>query len=295
MSSVRLCDLPSEVLDQILDYSIPVCRLTGRSPTDPEWTSNVNCSPKQLPALMIVNKQLSKQATDIFYAKAILELTPIKPPLFMLNRLGSGQSSINFDLASDVALHHYCPSASLLRIRTVHMYTGQSDAIAAEGYEATLRLLIQNTAVRNIHLSRMVMNRLRKARVNASVALHTISSQQVELVRSVYIWTKHPRSFWERTRRKEMSKISGISPPYIQIYLYEEGANIDPILDPRWDVKSSDSMEFRTMLLPLVEFLDITAARDPVFASPAIIEETPDSDRLYQLILVVRGLDRVPS
>jgi hypothetical protein len=239
---------------------------------------------------MLVNKKLSKQATDIFYTNAILELTPIKPPLFMLNRLGSGQSSINFDLASGVVLHPHCPSASLQRIKTVHLYTGQSDAIAAEGYEATLRLLIQNTAVKNIHLSRMVMNRLRKARVNASAALHTISSQQVELARTVYIWTKHSRSFWERTRRKEMSKISGVSPPYVHIYLYEEGANIDPVLDPRWDVKSSDSQEYRTMLLPLTDFLSTTAAQDPLYNSSAIIEETPDSNRLYQLILVVRGL-----
>jgi hypothetical protein len=37
MSSAQLCNVPPEVLDQILDYAVPVRRLTGQRPRDPEW------------------------------------------------------------------------------------------------------------------------------------------------------------------------------------------------------------------------------------------------------------------
>lgn len=294
MSPVQLCDLPLEVLDHILDYTIPVHRLSGHRPTDPEWSCEVDGTGKQLPSLIVVNRQLSKQATNVFYSKAILEVAPIKPPLFVLNGLGSGLSTNDLDLTWGVgAFHPNCPATNLQCIKTVHMYTGQSDAVTAEGYEATLRLLIRSTSVKNIHLSRMVMNRLRKARINVSAALHNLSGQEPELVRTVYVWTKHPRSFWERTRRKEMSRISGVLPPSVQVYVYQQGEKIDPVLDPRWDVRSSDDKDFRTMLQPLVNFLDNTAARDPVFTSATRAEKLSGSDHLYQMVLVVHKQGQV--
>ena len=272
--TMKLCELPTEVLNQILEYLVPGRRIAAQKPTDPEWIDywdDEARQPKQLPSIFFVNKKLTPLSLAIFYDKAILEIQPVKPPQYIINGLERG---LSLDLTSEPSMNHaFCPSDHLRRIKQVHIFTGQSDAINAEGYEATLRWLIEHTAVKHIHLSRRILTRLRKTRVAIDSALTAVDNNERTLVRTIYIWTKHARSFWEKTRVREMTKVGGIAPPLVQMYLYCEKSGMDPVLDPRWDVKSSDSEERQTASRPLTDLLDDLAAKDnPLSVSTIIME-----------------------
>ena len=289
---MHLCNLPSEVLDLILDYALPSHRLAAQRPRDLEWLDYWEGDERQrkpLPSLFFVNKLLSQHALAVFYSKAILEIRPVKPPQFVLNGLERGFS---FDLATELdALHAFCPSSSLERIKQVYIFSGQSDVINAEGYEATLRWLIENTSVKDIHLSRLLMIRLRRARVNVDPA-YGATILAPALLRTVYVWTKHNRSYWEQMRMREMTKARGEAPPPIQMYVYDQDIDVDPILDPRWDARSSDDEERRSVSRIIANFLDDLGFKDVAYRLAKSAWEAPLvpdllMDRLYQVCFIV--------
>ncbi len=289
--NMHLCDLPSEVLDLILDYALPPHRLARQKPSDLEWLDYRNRDDKEskpLPSVCAVNKLLSQRALAIFYDKAILEVVPVKPPEFIFEALERGFS---FDLATELgACHAFCPAAHLRRIKRVHLFSGQSDVVNAEGYEATLRWLIETTSVKDVHLSRLLLTRLRRARMDIGPALNAIT-QEAALVRTVYIWTKHCRSYYETLRMAEMARAKGRAPPSLQMYLYQQGNAMDPVLDPRWAARCSNDNRHHSLFEPLTCLFDRLAGRDTIcrlakssWKAPTIAD--PPKDSLYQICFI---------
>ena len=295
MSPAHLCDLPSEVLDHILDYAISPRRLTGRIPCDSEWLDpwegehGRQPQPWPLPSLFTVNKLLSSHAIAVYYDKAILGAHPVNPPQFVFDNLRRG---ISLDLASELTVtHRIYHSTSLRRIKRVNIFSGQSDAVIAEGYEASLRWLIENTSVKHIHLSQRLMTRLRRGRVPFEKLFDAFLHERA-LSRTIYLWTKHSPSCWERTRAKEMTKIRGEAPPLIQMYLYHHGQQADPTLDPRWDVRASDDAKYYELNRPVSSFLDKLAEENTTCRQAMSSWEAPTVanvpvDRLYQVCFVL--------
>lgn len=241
-----------------------------------------------MPSVCTVNKLLSQRALAIFYDKAILEVVPVKPPQFIFDALERGFS---FDLAAELSSRHaFCPAAYLQRIKRVHIFSGQSDVIKAEGYEATLRWLIDNTSVKDIQLSRLLLTRLRKARVDIGSVLNAINGRAA-LIRTVYIWTKHPRSSYENLSMTEMAKARGRAPPLVQMYFYQQGKAMHPVLDPRWTARCSNDNRHHSPIEPFTSLLDKLATRDIAcrrakssWKAPSVAEP---KHRLYQVCFIV--------
>ena len=291
---MKLCDLPAEVLDQILDYTLPVQRLARQKPSDLEWLDYRDGDEKQsklLPPVCTVNKMLSQQALAVFYDKAILEVVPVKPPKSIFDALERGFS---FDLAVELSSRHaFCPAAYLQRIKRIHIFSGQLDVVNAEGYEATLRWLIDNTSVKDIYLSRLVLTRLRKARVDIGSLLDAITGKAA-LIRTVYIWTKHPRSGYENLRMAEIDRARGRAPPLVQMYFYQQGNAMDPVIDPRWAARCSNDNRHHSLVEPFTSLLDKLATRDIACRQAksswkAPLVDEPPKNRLYQVCFIVGG------
>ena len=289
---MKLCDLPAEVLDQVLEYAVPPQRIARQKPSDLEWLDYREGNGQQsqsLPSVCTVNKLLSQRALAIFYDKAILEVVPVKPPQFIFDAIERGFS---FDLATELGKRYaFCPAAHLRRIKRVHIFSGQSDVINAEGYEATLRWLIDNTSVKDVHLSRLVLTRLRKARVDIGSVLNAITGKAA-LIRTVYIWTKHPRSYYENLRMTEMARAKGRAPPLVQMYFYQEGNAMDPVIDPRWAARCSNDNRHHSLVEPFTSLLDTLAAKDPACRKAKSLWKAPlvagtAIDRLYQICFIV--------
>jgi hypothetical protein len=292
---MHLCHLPSEVLDQILARAIliPAMLRRQRSPLQhrEKWEGTPDERHEPLPSLFLVNKKLSQASIARFYDNAVLETEPIIPSKFILDHLNS---ALSFDLTTNYSLDYaFCPH--LWRIKRVRLLSGQRDAINAEGYEATLRWLVQNTGVQEITLSRRLMLRVRIARANPESALTALSSLNGGLSRVVYIWTRHRPCIWERERRAKMTQLlGGTAPPALQMYLYRQDCLMEPFLDPRWDLRKSDTLETRTLTEPITKVLDDMAANNVTCQRAHNVWEPHEGGippvmrlRLYQVCFVV--------
>jgi len=291
-STPLLLSLPTEVRNLVYEHAVPVRRLAAQEIVDVEW-SRAPSEGRAIPGLLFVNKAVYQQTIPIFYSQAILEVTPIRPPSFIFNALNG--PSHQLDLAAPLdPLFSFCPGQHLRWIRTVHVFTGQRDAINAEAYEATLRWLLDHTAVHEIHLSSRLMTRLRRSRVDLESAFKLTSSMPFA-GRPVYIYSRSARSTWELTRMSELKKaLRGRQLPELQIYLFKPDCEHDPLLDPRWDVRNNDDDERLTMVDAVARHLDSFQRNHtalPLLMPNGSRPTSSPDEYLYQVCFVL-GTDR---
>ena len=291
MAYASMSGLPTEVLNHIFDYVIPVTRLARQAILDAEWSRDC-AEPRCIPPLLFVNKKLSHEAGKVFYTKAILEVAPVRPPGYILNALDRPDVSLDLAVSLSVAFASV-PAHYLAWIRNVFMYSDQRDAVSAEGYEATLRWLIEHTNVKYVYLSQRLMTRLRKFRIDLDCAIDFLHHHDsVVPAREIQVYATHDRSYWERIRMKEMAKaMQGNSAPLCQYFLIWPRGPL--LLDPRWDARSSDDDHLRQNREAVAKFLDnLAAARSSASQPPAARNHpipTQGQERrwLYQLCFVM--------
>ena len=260
MANVSILGLPTEVLNQILEHVIPVTRLARHAFLDAQWERHP-AEPRSVPSVLFVNKQFHQHAGNIFYSKAILELAPIKPPSYILNAPGGPDAAMDLAVALDIAFASVAPQY-LTAIRRVFLYSDQRDAISAEGYESTLRWLIERTGVTTVFLSRRLMTRLRKFRVDIDLAHDFITRQSKAIPsRIIEVVAIHPRSYWETQRMRELVKAQGNIFPTCQYYLSGPGAPV--LLDLRWDARNSDDGQMRERRGEVASYIDQVAVDNP--------------------------------
>jgi hypothetical protein len=95
---------------------------------------------------------------------------------------------------------------------------------------------------------------------------------------------------------REMTKAQGFEPPQLQMYLYRQERDMDPVLDIRWDARSSDGNERRSTSEAVSNFLDFLATQDPICQQAKSSWELPfasDSPtiRLYQVCFILDSPD----
>ena len=289
MARPLLSTLPIEVLNQILDYAIPPTRLALHAFLDPEWKRDC-AEPRSVPPLLFVNKKLYHQAANVFYTKAILEIAAIKPPGYILNALGPPDASLDLAVSLSVLFAHV-PDQHLSLVQTVCVYSDQRDAISAEGYEATLKWLIERTALTQLYLSRRLMTRLRRFRSKIDTAYDFTRHLDVRMrPRYVEIFATHPRSMWESGRMLDMrGAMQGVEPPAIQYFL--TGRELPVLLDPRWDARRSDDEHIRQQRQEIAKFVDERAqeylARSESAGKPYKLPLSLNEAWIYQLCFVM--------
>lgn len=281
-------NLPLEIVRRILEFSLPVQHLRVQQFVDPSWTQPKG--PKGIPSLFFVNKIISEEAAAIFYSRAVLNVAPLRPPAYLFDTLTTSGPRLDLAFGLDVAFS-FCPRRHLKRLSTAKIYSGQSDAINAEAYEALLRWLIDSTAVRTIYLSQRLMTRLRKARTDFDSTLDLCTSApRLSLIRTIYVYREHPRSQWESTRIVELKRaLKGRELPRLQSYVLEEGGGQDALLDPRWDVRKSDEEHRLTTMDRITAWLDPFLGADSLAQTPD--DHVPEDTKydLYQLCFVFKG------
>lgn len=281
-------ELPVEIRNRIYDFAIPVQHLKAQQFVDACWKAPQG--PNRIPSLFFVNKTVSEEATLAFYSRAILNVAPLRPPAYLFANLNTSVAWLNLAFGLDITFASW-PRRHLRRISTCHIYSGQTDAINAEAYEALLRWLIDNTSVRTIHLSWRLMTRLRKARteLNAAYSL-CLASSGMSLARAIYVFTEHPRSQWELTRMSELRRaLKGRELPKVQSYVFDRNGLPDVLLDPRWDARNSDDEERFAMLDVVAARIDALLAADPLYQDmdrPSV----PAGHSLYQICFTLQGL-----
>ncbi|KIW69128.1 hypothetical protein PV04_05021 [Phialophora macrospora] len=261
---VSFLDFPFELRQQIYDLVLSVQHLKVQHISDPAWSEAEK--PAGVPSLFMVNKAVSEEAAASFYSRAVLNITPLRPPAYLFDLLNSNGPKHNLAFELDI-LFAACPHRHLQRIKTAHVFSSQRDAINAEAYEALLRWLADNTAVQEIHLSHRLMTRLRKARtnVNALSNVHN-AAPNLSLLRTIHVYRHDPRSTWELTRMVEIKDaLRGARMPILQAYVIEAGGLDDALLDPRWDLRRSSTVEEVDALHKTISaWLDSLLAADDV-------------------------------
>lgn len=277
-------DLPTEIRQRIFHFAIPTQHLKAQQFLDPSWTSPEG--PKGIPSLFCVNKALSEDAAAVFYSRAVLNVAPLRPPSYIFDTLDTPGHRVNLTFGLDVAFSA-CPRRHLQRITTSHVYSGQRDVINAEAYEGLLRWLADNTSVQTIFLSQRLMTRIRRARADFNATLRLCSlAPNLSLIRTIYIYSEHRRSQWEVTRISELRRaLKGRGLPQVQTYLVESGGENDPLLDPRWDARSSDDDDRLANLDKIATWVDHLMAADSVVQQSSQLEGE-DKHRLYQVCFV---------
>ncbi|OAL31002.1 hypothetical protein AYO22_01297 [Fonsecaea multimorphosa] len=271
--------LPSEIRQTIYDLSLPAQQLKVQAFYDPAWNNAER--PAGIPGLFFVNKAVSEEAAAVFYSRAVLNVAPLRVASYLSHSLPRGGPKINLAFGLDVAFSS-CPHRHLQRINKSHIYSGQHDAISAEAYEALLRWLVENTAVQTIHLSQRLRARLRGARadLNAAFNLHAVAPT-LSLLRTIYVYRTHSRSYWELTRMRELrAALNGVELPEIQVYVLEEGGQTDALLDPRWDARKSDDDERRGMIHNISPWFDSLLAAIPAATKGGHAEDDPRLDQV---------------
>ncbi|RVX67078.1 hypothetical protein B0A52_08321 [Exophiala mesophila] len=283
-----LLALPVEILDRIYQFALPSQCLAVQKFKDPSFSQAQR--PSGIPNLFLVSRQVYRHAAPIFYSQAILNVAPIcrsdnpgssgirvwSSPL-----LDRGAGDLDLTFAS-------CNPDYLSKIAVVNIFSGQLTAVDVCSYETLLRWLINRTAVRSIHLSQRLMTRVMRAeRVDLYTAVshaNTVHPRPVES--TVYIYSSYKQTTWEIFRTANFRRIlKQLQLPRLQCYLYSSGTNHDPILDPRWDVRQSDTDERMAVVRQVAEFLDALIAADAQCCRPP---DDTTTNRLYQVVFVLK-------
>ncbi|KAJ9611753.1 hypothetical protein H2200_004937 [Cladophialophora chaetospira] len=264
---ITFLDIPSELRQQIYSLDLQVQQLKIQNICDPAWLDAEK--PAGIPSLFFVSKAVSDEATVCFYDRAILNITPLRPPAYLFDSLNGNGPVLNLAYGLDVAFAS-CPRRHLKRITIARVFSGQHDAINAEAYEALLRWLVDNTAVREFHLSYRLMTRLRKAKVNtAALSKLCLAAPRLSLLRTVHVYGHDARSAWELTRMAEINHaLKGAKLPEFQAHVLEEGGQHDALLDPRWDLRRSSTTEEINALQDISDWIDSLVAQDDVANQP---------------------------
>ena len=285
----RLLNLPHEVLDQVLEYAVPIRKLVPHTLLDPAWSRRCE-EGRETPALFTVNKALSVRTTAFFYGRAILELPIAQLPKFIFSSGERPVRSLDLSLGTRASLQH-CPHIS--RIQRVHLYSNQRDVIAQEGYEATLGFLVKETAVQNIVLSSpRSMARIRRFPIDldvlASICTGTPDTNQV---RRIHVYGTHPRTVYEREQMTNLTKRNPDPPPSVQVYLFRGDQGCDPVLDPRWDQRGLSYWQRPEDVRRVCTFIDRLASQDATLRIPpgAVDSGVSFVDRPYAVIYVLPG------
>ena len=283
----KLLNLPHEVLDQVLQYAIPIRKLAPHTLLDPAWSRQCE-EGRETPALFFVNKALSVRTAALFYGKAILELPIAQLPKFIFSNGERPVRSLDLDLGTRSSLQH-CPHIS--RVRRVHLYSNQRDVIAQEGYEATLGFLVRETAVQSIVLSSpRSMARIRRFPIDLDVLTSICTgTSDIGQVRRIHVYSTHPRTVYERELMTQLRERNGVSPPDVQAYLCQHGQTSDPVLDPRWDRRGLSYWQRTEDVQRIRRFLDELASQDTrLRASPGKVDiGVSFIDRAYAVIYVL--------
>jgi hypothetical protein len=262
---VSFLDFPFELRQQIYDLVLSAQQLKVQHISDPAWSETEK--PAGVPSLFLVNKEVSEEAAASFYSRAVLNIAPLRPPAYLFDSLNSNGPKHNLAFGLDI-LFAACPDRHLQRIKVARVFSGQRDAISAEAYEALLRWLTDNTAVREIHLSHRLMTRLRKARTNVDALFNVHNAApDLSLLRTIHVYSHGPRSAWELTRMDEIKHaLRGARMPKLQAYVLEAGGLYDALLDPRWDLRrSSTAEEVEALHKTISAWLDSLLAADDVY------------------------------
>ena len=258
MSDIGLLQLPPEVLHTILNFAIPVRRLCTRPLLDNEFKLSGTSEGREVPALLLVSRKTHTEASTIFYSRAILELAPPKtrPPASILTRLDSvhdGSLTLSPQLDNEFS---FVAQRTLSMIHRVYVYSDQRHVIEAEAYEALLRWLISRTRVCYIHLSKRLLCRVRKCRVQMQPASLLRSLNPVPS-RAIQIFSSSGRNEWERVQRRQAEAALGSSLPWYHVAcgFWKDGRLVLQF-DARWDARSTDFDEYREQNIILGKFLD---------------------------------------
>ncbi|EXJ59945.1 hypothetical protein A1O7_04093 [Cladophialophora yegresii CBS 114405] len=259
---VSFLDFPFELRQQIYDLVLSTQQLKVQHIKDPAWADAEK--PAGAPGLLLVNKAVYKEAAASFYSRAVLNIAHLRPPAYMFDSPSRNGLKHNLAIGLD-ALFAACQH-HLQRIKMARVFSGQHDAINAEAYEALLHWLADNTAVREIYLSRRLTTRLRSARTNVD-GLRSVHNAALDLslLRTVHVYRPGARSAWEVTRMGEIKRaLRGASLPILQAYILEAGGQCDALLDPRWDLRRSSTAEEVDALHDISAWLDSLLAADVV-------------------------------
>lgn len=307
--SAFLC-LPAEIRATILDLVVPVRRLCTRELRDEEF-KRVTPEGRQIPPILYTCKRLYQDASQVFYAKAILEVAPPQPVWFMFSTLSDDPGcALDPSPMLDADLG-FAPKRLLAVVRRVHIFSDQRTAVGAEAYESTLRWLMINTNVRYIHLSKRVQCRLRQGRVAMLPHTRLLAIDPIPL-QAIQVFTASGRNKWERVQRRQVENTLGTALPWYHLsFVVRTDDEILLQTDPRWGAKGTDPEEYRQQIRHIGAFLDQlleqlphqeaeevcyrTCAGGP---TPAQLQaaslggcdqdEIPPQAKLYQVIFVLR-------
>lgn len=282
-----LLALPLEISDRIYQFALPTQHLAIQKFKDPSFL--LAQRPSGIPNLFLVSRQVYRHAAPVFYSQAILNVAPVCPDTSGSPGLRVWSNPLFDRGAGDLDLtFNSCNPDHLRKIAIVNIFSAQLTAVDVCSYEILLRWLINRTAVRRIHLSQRLMTRvMRSERVDLHTAVSLINTAHPRPVeRIVYIHSNHKQTPWESFRASNFKRIlKQLQLPRLQCYLYSSGTNHDPILDPRWDVRQSDTDERMGVVHHVAEFLDALMAADTQCSN---LSDSTTPDRLYQVVFVLK-------
>ncbi len=281
-------ETPFEIRSRIYDLAILPQYLKAQQFVDPDFPPRQGPVPssRDIPSLFFVSKSIYHEAAAVFYSRATLLISPIRPPEYIWDALSAPRNG--YQLNTDLDLHSTFaryPHQHLKRIQTCRIHSGQSDAISAEAYDSLLRWLATFTSVRTVYLSQRLMTRLRHSRSDL-VAIHGICAcaPGLSVFRTMYVYSEFRRTPWERSQISRLRKaLRGRQLPDLQAYILDQSSRSDALLDPRWDARGSDDDERLAMLDDVSAWIDSLLASDAAgHARPA----TQEGHKLYQICFV---------
>jgi hypothetical protein len=162
--SLTLLKLPAEIRNQIYALAIPVTRLCKRKHCLANPMARQYClycadrlghdDPRTVPSLLYVCRSTYQDCFPIFYAKAILEIAPIRFPGHLTSDLiGSADQNYLLLACAFDAEYAFLPAKARTLIHTAYVWTHDGTGMSTETCTALLRWIFRNLNPQEIHIS----------------------------------------------------------------------------------------------------------------------------------------------
>lgn len=203
---LSLLSLPAEIRNEIYAFAIPVTRLCKRKHCLANPMARQCClhcadrlehnDLRTVCSLLYVCRSTYRDCFPIFYAKAILEIAPIRLPGHLTADLsGPAEQSYHLLARAFDKEYSFLPAHVKKLIHTAYVWTHDGSGISTETFTALLRWVLRNLNLQEIHVSAPVTDYLDlRHRYKRSPLRMTHRPDTVAKIRSICdqeIWAAH--------------------------------------------------------------------------------------------------------
>lgn len=291
-STASFLTLPPELRHAIYDLSLPIRHLSTAKFIDDEH----HPEPQTFPALFLVNRQISSEATTSFYRKAILSLPvpALSPDLHSWATGTLPPSSQSPSLQRDRSFA-FLPQHLKDQIRHAQLFNNEAGPFPTPvAYNALLSWLSRNTGILEIEISKALMFRACKRRsIREAEAEALLSLSPTSLAtRTLKIYSRNSREFWEgRAMGAGRGTIVAEQAPSLRMFICLASSKTttlicDPRGTPRMNRQNSSEVE-RVHGSMVGDILDGLRTRNPELSDEVVQRTEEDGRWLFQVVFVV--------